>query len=75
LPRMANMLGKVDILILPCEVETSASARFWFFVPRLLHENTLVFVERVSDDGQPEMRLKPHEEILALAAPPVRRAA
>ena len=73
--RLANSLGKVDLLIVPTELE-SAAARTWFFVPRILHERTLVLVEGVRDDGQKKLRVKPRKEIDRMATgAPVRRAA
>ncbi len=50
--RVANSLGKVDLLILPAMLESASFARTWFFVPRMLHEQSLVFVERTLEDGQ-----------------------
>lgn len=74
--RLANSLGKVDLLILPADLETPAMARAWFFVPRMLHDGTLVFLEHVSDDGVRTLQRKTREEIDQLASPRViRRAA
>jgi hypothetical protein len=73
--RLANSLGKVDVLILPVELDSPANARMWFFVPRLLHERSQVFVERVLDDGQTVLAIKPRQEIDRLAAAGVRRHA
>jgi hypothetical protein len=66
--RLANSLGKVDLLIVPAELDSPASARVWFFVPRMLHERSLVFVERVRADGQKTFAIKPRHEIDQLAA-------
>ena len=43
---VANSLGRIDLLVLSAEVESGASPRFWFFVPRLLDEGSVVLVER-----------------------------
>ena len=75
LARAANSLGKVDLLIVPEELESAEAARVWFFVPRMLHERSVVFVERKPVDGQTRLRLKPREEIDRAAAAGVRRAA
>jgi hypothetical protein len=61
--RMANSLGKVDLLIVPAELDSKAFARFWFFVPRMLHEKSIVFLDGQSDDGQRTLRIKAREEI------------
>ncbi len=74
--RLANSLGKVDLLIVPAELESASPARTWFFVPRILHERTLVLVEGERDDGQKTLRIKPHKEIeQAASGPGIRRAA
>jgi hypothetical protein len=75
LARAANSLGKVDLLIVPAELDSPSLARVWFFVPRMLHQSSLVFVGRVLDDGQTAVRIKPREEIDALAAAGVSRRA
>jgi hypothetical protein len=74
--RLANSLGKVDLLIVPAELESSPAARTWFFVPRILHDRSLVLVEGVRDDGQKKLHVKPRKEIERMATgAPVRRAA
>ena len=73
--RVANSLGKIDLLIVPAELDVPAAARAWFFVPRLLHENSLVFIERTLDKGETRLDLKPRHEIDGLAAVGVRRRA
>jgi hypothetical protein len=74
--RLANSLHKVDLLILPAELESAPSARTWFFVPRVLHERSLVFVEGVREDGRKTLRIKPRREIDRVASgTAIRRAA
>jgi hypothetical protein len=74
--RLANSLGKVDLLLMPSDLDSPAAARVWFFVPRMLHENTLVFVDSISADGKHLLRQKTRQEIDNLAAKGfVRRAA
>jgi hypothetical protein len=75
LVRVANSLGKVDLLILPAALESAPFARMWFFVPRILHEQSLVFVERPSENGQTLLEIKPRCEIDDLASLGVRRQA
>jgi hypothetical protein len=75
LMRLANSLGKVDLLIVPAELESSAAARMWFFVPRMLHEWSLVFIEGRSAEGERLLRLKPRHEIDRLAATDLSRRA
>ena len=68
LTRLANSLGKVDLLIVPAELDSPSLAQVWFFVPRMLHERSLVFVDDVLADGQRRLRLKPRPEIDHLAS-------
>ncbi|MBN1395786.1 MAG: hypothetical protein JW959_12255 [Pirellulales bacterium] len=76
LARTANSLGKVDLLVLPGEMESPTVARAWFFVPRMLHRQSVVFIERVGLDGRRKWDIVPRERIDALAASgAVRRAA
>jgi hypothetical protein len=75
LARVANSLGKVDLLIVPAALEAAAFARTWFFVPRMLHEQSLVFVERTLENGQALLEIKPRSEIDVLASAGVRRQA
>jgi hypothetical protein len=75
LMRTANSLGKVDLLIVPAALDAPSMGRFWFFVPRMLHERSVVFVEQPGEGGQPQLVLKPRHEIDQLAAVTCRRAA
>jgi hypothetical protein len=75
LARVANSLGKIDLLIVPEEFDTASAARAWFFVPRMLHADTLVFVERTQENGQKLLEVKPRHEIDTLASAGVRRHA
>jgi hypothetical protein len=75
LARVANSLGKVDLLIVPAALESASFARAWFFVPRMLHEQSLVFVEQTLEDGRSLLEIKPRHEIDALASLGIRRQA
>ena len=75
LARIANSLGKVDVLIVPSLLESASFARAWFFVPRMLHERSLVFVEQTLESGQTLFETKPRCEIAVLASIGVRRQA
>jgi len=73
---IANSLGKIDVLIVPAELDAEPFARMWYFVPRILHEGTLVYVEGKSAEGERLLKLKPREEIARQAAAgAIRRAA
>ena len=75
LTRVANSLGKIDLLLISTGIDMS-SFRAWWFVPRMLHERTLVYVEMSSEGEGTTWRLMPRAEIDELAAAAsVRRAA
>jgi hypothetical protein len=74
--RMANSLGKVDLLLIPAAFDEPEFARFWRFVPRMLHEGSVVFVERPGENGQRQLAVKSRLDIDQQAvAVAVRRAA
>ncbi len=75
LVRTANSLGTVDLLIVPAEIASASFARTWFFVPRMLHPGSLVFVQEVREDGRTVLRMMPRAEIDALAAAGASRCA
>ena len=75
LMRLANSLGKVDLLIVPAELDSPSFARLWFFVPRMLHERSRVFVQRTLGDGGTGLAIKPLAEIERRSAGGVRRHA
>jgi hypothetical protein len=66
--RLANSLGKIDVLIVPAELDSLSFARLWFFVPRMLHEQSRVFVQRIRNKAETVLTMKPREEIDRLAA-------
>ena len=51
LARVANGLGQVDLLLFAAGTTAEELAGAWFYVPRLLHDRTLVFLEQTSADG------------------------
>jgi len=74
--RLANSLGKVDLLSLPPELAAAPQARAWFFVPRVLHEGSIVYVETLREDCRKTLRVLPQKEIERMVSnTPVRRAA
>ena len=75
LARVANSLGQVDLLLFAAGTTAEELAGAWFYVPRLLHDRTLVFLERTLAAGGLSIQLLDHAEIRRLAAPAGRRAA
>jgi hypothetical protein len=75
LARTANALGKIDLLVISARLGPARLAPAWFFVPRLLHQQTLVFRETALAGGRRSAALMPHDEIAALAGAASRRRA
>ncbi len=75
LVRTANSLGKIDLLIVPAELDSPSPSRAWLFVPRMLHQRSVVFVEQAADNGQRALHVKPAAEIERMAAVGARRRA
>jgi hypothetical protein len=79
LARAANSLLRTDIVIV-CAIQDSASlTKAWFYVPRMLHDNSRVFVEEAGQKpGETKFRLLARLELERLAsdaARSMRRAA
>jgi hypothetical protein len=75
LAQTANALRQVDLLIFSALLDASGLGRVWFYVPRLLHQRSLVFVECPLPDGSTALQLLARSEIDTLAAAARRRAA
>ena len=65
--RLANSLGKIDLLIVPADLDSPTFARMWYFVPRMLHGRSLVYIDGRLPDGRRLLRWKPRREIDQLA--------
>jgi hypothetical protein len=76
LSQAANGLGQVDLLVVSARLDPESLARAWFYVPRLLHDGTCVFQERLPAGGRCSVHRLTGDEIHALArAAVLRRAA
>lgn len=57
LSRQANALAETDLIVISADQDPESLARSWMYLPRMLHENTAVFVEELSDvEGETESR-------------------
>ncbi|MGD0654632.1 MAG: hypothetical protein ABSA16_09830 [Thermoguttaceae bacterium] len=72
LARAANDLGQVDLLIVSPQAETDRLSRVWYFVPRLLHAHSRIFVEQLLPGGKKAVRSACTREIEQWAAKAVR---
>lgn len=76
LARTANEIGPCDIIVISSDQLGEPLDRAWFYLPRLLREQTRVFIERAADGERPAgFELMSHAEIHRRAAPLSRRAA
>jgi len=78
LMQLANAAGKVDLIVIGADQEPASLTQAWFYVPRMLSEETVVLLETATgkEDTSKFVQL-PHGEVqrLADAAAPRRRAA
>ncbi len=74
---VANALSKIDLLVVSAGVDQAALAQAWFYIPRILHPQSQVFLEEVRFGGKSAFRVISVEEVAWLAAKsrPLRRAA
>lgn len=67
LARSANGLTDQDLILIAADQDRASLARAWFYVPRMLHEATLVFEESIVD-GEPAWQPVSPDEIARRAA-------
>ena len=77
LSRAANDLAGTDLVVISSRLDALSLARAWFYVPRLLHDGSLVFVEHPHSGGGGAIyeRLSRDEIDRLAAAATARRAA
>jgi hypothetical protein len=76
LARSANSLGDTDLVILSARHCRASLDRAWFYLPRLLHADSRVFLEEALPGGRMRVRpVEPAEIAERAAAAASRRAA
>jgi hypothetical protein len=76
LSRAANLLGATDLLVISAEHDPDSLARAWYFVPRMLHAHSRVFLaESTGADGNQRLRQVGAGEINQLVSAAGRRRA
>jgi len=77
LSRAANLLGATDLLVVSADHDPDSLAKAWYFVPRMLHAHSRVFLaETRGADGSSRLReVEPREINRLVAAVRHRRAA
>lgn len=67
LARSANALGGQDLILISADQDRASLARAWFYVPRMLHDDTVVLEEELVE-GSPVLKEISHDEIAKRAA-------
>jgi hypothetical protein len=67
LARGANDLGQLDIILVGPDVDAESLSAAWFYVPRLLHEETQFWTARRDDEGEVRYELAALADVDALA--------
>ncbi len=75
LARAANSLADMDLVLISAQRDVAPLGSGWFYVPRMLHPGSQVFLETRNAAGEPSLRLVPSAEIELLAKGARRRAA
>ncbi len=68
LARAANNIGTINIAIFSARLDPRLLAETWFYVPRLLHPSSEVFVETELAGGRCAIRRVEPDELASLAA-------
>jgi hypothetical protein len=53
LARVSNTLTDTDLLVIGADQDADALSRAWMFVPRMIHDETLIFLQKTDDRGNP----------------------
>jgi hypothetical protein len=76
LSAMANNLQRTDLLIVSAGVDAESMKRAWFYVPRMLHPGSQIFLEMPGEEaGEPRLTPLSEAEVKQRAVQPRRRAA
>jgi hypothetical protein len=76
LARVANELGGTDLVIISADQDEQLLQRAWFYLPRILHEGSVIFIEEPGEGDAPNtLRQMSQDEIERLASPGTRRRA
>jgi len=73
LRRLANELADTDLLLVSAFSQLEPDSDAWYYVPRMLHQRSLVLVESLSQEGTPEFAMLPISEIESRAEAASRR--
>jgi predicted O-methyltransferase YrrM len=75
LSRAANALRDIDLVVISADQDAASLERAWFYLPRVLHATSLVFLEQANPDATLSLIPLNRDEVAARARKPHRRAA
>jgi hypothetical protein len=75
LARSANTLTDQDLILIAADQDRASLARAWFYLPRMLHNSTLVFEEELVEGVSTWKPISPEEIARRAAAAKGKRAA
>jgi hypothetical protein len=73
--RSANTLTAIDLIVIAAPLVAERMERMWYFVPRMLHDRSLVFQETADAKGETTFRRSELSEINRWAGNSLRRKA
>ena len=56
-------LGKQDFILVSADHDVESLDRAWHLLARLVHDRTVVFIERAADGNRPTLRLVTQDEL------------
>ncbi len=69
LSRMANTLGGTDLIVISADQTGDSLERAWFYLPRMLHEHSLVYVQEPAvEAANARYRVYSREQVVARAS-------
>lgn len=79
LARSANSLAGSDLVIIGSAADAGALAKAWFYLPRMLHDRSIVYLEEPGENGSASrfrlLKRLEIEQLASTAARSLRRAA
>jgi hypothetical protein len=75
LARAANSLRDIDLVVISADQDAESLERAWFYLPRVLHSTSVVYIEQANADGAPSLLALSRAEVETRARKHTRRAA
>jgi hypothetical protein len=73
--RAANALRDIDLVVISADLDADSMTKAWFYLPRVLHATSLVFLEQANPDGTLSLLALDRSQVEVRARKPQRRAA